>query len=97
METKFDYAVCSRNEYYHGYLLTLETAAYREGHLPGTNLHMQLVRMNHYYLVQDYYYPVIFQTIEAARDWAVSHGYTFTETDIIYHQSGDILYKCKTM
>jgi hypothetical protein len=89
---KYQYAVISRNEYYHGFLITLETAALREGHLPGTDLKSQLNRMQHYLIVPDYYHPVVWLTEESARSWAISKGYTPTTTNCIYHQDGSIFY-----
>ena len=89
---EYQYAVIARNEYYHGYVITLETAALREGHLPGTDLHMQLFRMTHCLLVQDYYSAIVWRTEELARQWAIEHGYTPTTTKCVYHQDGGVLY-----
>jgi hypothetical protein len=92
METNFVYAVITRNEYYHGFIIMLETGALREGRLLGTDLHMQLVRMEHYLIVQDYFAPIVWDTEEAARNWAISKGYIPTTTNCIYHQNGSVLY-----
>jgi hypothetical protein len=89
---EYQYAVIAWNGYYHGFIITLESAALREGHLPGTDLRSQLVRMNHYLLVQDYHAPIVWQTEELARQWAISKGYTPTTTKCIYHQDGSIFY-----
>jgi len=90
METTFDFAVISRNEYYRGFLITLETAALHSGELPGTDLKAQLERMNHYLIVQDFHAPIIWTSIDSASKWAVSKGYAPVTSHLIYHQDGRI-------